>query len=216
MTCCGGRRGLPSRPHGLLVAVVTLGLLAGCGAAPVAGDAAAGTSSTVAGTPSSAAAESTESPQVVARGFTPVGLEIPAIDVRSDVVPVGAVDRVLQVPPQPWVVGWWRDGVGVGAASGSVVLTAHLDSNRYGTGPFARASHLRQGDEMVVRDVGGMLRRFVAVAVDVYRKERLPYERLFDQDGPVRVVLVTCGGRYRPASGGWDSNVVVTFAPDAG
>jgi hypothetical protein len=50
-------------------------------------------------------------------------------------------------------------------------------------------------------------------AVETYLKERLPYERLFDQSGPPRVVLVTCGGEYRRDAGGWDSNVVVTFTP---
>jgi hypothetical protein len=41
----------------------------------------------------------------------------------------------------------------------------------------------------------------------------LPYEELFRQSGPERVVFVTCGGTYNRSGGGWDSNVEVTFRP---
>lgn len=142
--------------------------------------------------------------------------EIPAIGVASDVVAVEAADRVLQIPPQPWVVGWWREGVGVGARSGTAVLAAHLDSRQYGTGPFVRATSLRPGDAMTIGTDGGARHRYVVSEVETYRKESLPYERLFDQAGHARVVLVTCGGRFRAEAGGWDSNVVVFFVPDPG
>ena len=91
-------------------------------------------------------------------------------------LPVGTVDRVLEIPPRPWDVGWWEDGVGLGSPQGTVVLVARLDS------------------------------------VETYSKEVLPYEELFAQDGPGRVVPVTCGGTYR-SSAGWDSDVVVTLTP---
>jgi sortase (surface protein transpeptidase) len=119
---------------------------------------------------------------------------------------------VLEIPAKPWVVGWWRDGVGAGSDSGTAVLVAHLDSREYGVGPFARATDLRRGDRMTLT-AGAAELTYEVAAVETYLKERLPYERLFDQSGPPRVVLVTCGGEYRRDAGGWDSNVVVTFTP---
>lgn len=138
---------------------------------------------------------------------------IPAIAVDSTVVPVGAPDRVLAIPPEPWVVGWWRDGVGTGAAEGTAILVAHLDSRRYGKGPFVRAIDLRAGEAAAVTGEDGRRRQYRVAAVRTYRKEVLPYEQIFAQSGPHRVVLVTCGGEYRPDAGGWDSNVVVELEP---
>ena len=94
-------------------------------------------------------------------------------------------------------------------------MTAHLDSRQYGTGPFARAKDLQPGAQMGLTDKEGVERNYLVSGVETYRKQALPYERLFSQDGPERVVLVTCGGTYDRDSGGWDSNVVVTFIPVA-
>jgi sortase (surface protein transpeptidase) len=136
-------------------------------------------------------------------------LRLPSLDIESEVVPVGTTDRVLDIPPEPWVVGWWRDGVRPDDGRGTVVLTAHLDSRKYGTGPFAKVTELDPGDPLVMVDDKGRTQRYRVEKVDTFRKEALPYERLFAQSGPERVVFVTCGGDYGPE--GWDSNVVVTF-----
>jgi sortase (surface protein transpeptidase) len=148
------------------------------------------------------------------RGRAPERITIPDIDVRSTVQPVGTVDRVLQIPPKPWEVGWWEAGVGQGSDHGTTVLVAHLDSRTYGVGPFARAKDLRVGADMTLRDEPGDAQRYRVSAVDTYLKQGLPYEELFAQTGPPRVVLVTCGGQYDRDAGGWDSNVVVTFTPE--
>lgn len=64
---------------------------------------------------------------------------------------------------------------------------------------------------MVMVDTEGIRHRYRVERVDIFRKTALPYEDLFRQSGPERVVLVTCGGTYDRDHGGWDSNVVVTF-----
>jgi sortase (surface protein transpeptidase) len=129
---------------------------------------------------------------------------------------VGTTDRVLDIPRKPWVVGWWADGVGSGSDHGTTVLAAHLTTVRYGDGPFVRAPDLVPGDAMTLTDAEGRNRAYTVETVKTYIKTALPYERLFTQTGPPRVVLVTCGGTYRPETGHWDSNVVVTFVPHPG
>jgi len=148
------------------------------------------------------------------RGREPALIAIPDIDVSSQVEPVGTVDRVLQIPPEPWVVGWWEAGVGQGSDHGTTVLVAHLDSRTYGAGPFVLAKDLQLGDPMTLRDAVGATQTYRVAAVDTYLKSVLPYEQIFTQTGPPRVVLVTCGGGYQ-AGVGYDSNVVVTFTPQA-
>ena len=144
----------------------------------------------------------------------PVNLTLPSIGIDASVVPVGTdADGVLQVPADPWVVGWWSDGVAPGSGTGTVVLDAHLDSHQYGTGPFARATDLAIGDPATLRDDSGRDHRYAVSDVLTYQRTALPVEDLFRQTGPERVVLVTCGGTYRPEAGGWDSNIVVMLEP---
>ncbi|RJK93780.1 class F sortase [Vallicoccus soli] len=149
--------------------------------------------------------------------FVPERLVLPAVDVDQPVVPVAAGAGVLDVPEDPDVVGWWRDGARPGSGVGSAVLVGHVDSARYGRGPLARVVDLRPGDraELGGRRVQGGAgeRSYEVVAVRTFVKERLPAERLFTARGPERLVVVTCGGSYDRDRGGWDSNVVVVLEP---
>jgi hypothetical protein len=213
----GRRWGLPAAaPVGVLV----LALLSGCGS----DEAGAGPTLAPEPAPATTTATPTRTPEPTRTGgwqrlsrpveatAAPVGLTIPAIDVDSEVVPVGTEDGVMQIPPEPWVVGWWSDGVGPGGGRGTVVLDAHLDSREYGKGPFTRAKDLEVGALATVTDDAGGTHDYVVTEVVTYEKVELPYEELFAQDGPERVVLVTCGGSYHTGSG-WDSNVVVVMEP---
>ena len=216
----GRRRGLPAAaPVGVLVLV----LLGGCGSDDAGGGPTTAAEPVPTTTPATAAPTPTREatgtggwqrlrPPADAAAAAPVGLTIPAIDIDSEVVPVGTDDGVLQVPPEPWVVGWWSDGVGPGSGNGTVVLDAHLDSREYGKGPFTRAKDLEVGAPAALVDDAGDTHAYVVTEVVTYEKVELPYEELFAQEGPERVVLVTCGGTYQAGSG-WDSNVVVVMEP---
>lgn len=70
---------------------------------------------------------------------------------------------------------------------------------------------LRPGDTARVGGAGGQQRDYVVVAVRTFPKHALPAEELFARAGRERLVLVTCGGRYDPDDGGWDSNIVVVM-----
>jgi sortase (surface protein transpeptidase) len=197
------------------VVVAGLGIalaVAGCAAPEPPAESSTTTVAAPVTAPSTSAPAQTPAPGE--RGWAPARIAIPDIDVRSRVLPVGTVDRVLQIPPKPWEVGWWDAGVGQGSDHGTTVLVAHLDSRTYGVGPFVRAKDLRVGARMTLRDAQGEAQRYRVSAVDTYLKQVLPYEEIFAQSGPPRVVLVTCGGQYHSDGTGWDSNVVVTFAPE--
>jgi LPXTG-site transpeptidase (sortase) family protein len=157
---------------------------------------------------------STASARAVIASGVPADLRLPTLEIEATVEPVGTTNRVLEIPPKPTVVGWWKDGAKPGGNDGTVVLTAHLDSRTYGVGPFVKAKDLKRGDPMTLRDAKGRTYRYTVDRVDTFEKQALPYERLFRQSGPERVVFVTCGGSYDADNGGWDSNVVVTFSKE--
>ncbi len=143
---------------------------------------------------------------------SPSRLSMPSIDVDAEVVPVTASDRVLEVPPDPRVVGWWSGGAQPGDDEGSVVLDVHLDTVEHGYGPFTAVHHLQPGDPARIVGADGRDHHYTVAEVVTYEKTVLPYAELFGQDGPPKAVLVTCGGEFDPMHG-WDSNVVVVMEP---
>jgi hypothetical protein len=143
---------------------------------------------------------------------SPSRLSMPSINVDAEVVPVSAPDGVLEVPPDPRVVGWWSGGAQPGDQEGSVVLDVHLDSVEHGFGPFAAVHHLEPGDPAQVVGADGSDHDYTVVDVVTYEKTVLPHAELFRRDGPPKAVLVTCGGEFDPVHG-WDSNVVVVMEP---
>ena len=134
---------------------------------------------------------------------------IPALDVNARVVPIKAPDRTLIPPSDPQQLGWWADGAKPGAREGSALITGHTVHT--GGGALDDLEKLEPGDKVVVRTDRGTV-RYVVGRVRIYSKGRIADDatRLFSQDAPGRLVLITCedwdGVRYL-------SNVVVTAIP---
>lgn len=139
----------------------------------------------------------------------PQVVRIPALGVRAPVVPVHAPGRTLVPPRDPQRLGWWADGAKPGAAEGSALIAGHTVHT--GGGALDDLEELDGGDEVVVRTDRGTV-RYVVDRVQIYSKGRIADDatRLFSQDAPGRLVLITCedwdGARYL-------SNVVVTATP---
>ncbi|WP_243057693.1 class F sortase [Nocardioides sp. SR21] len=135
---------------------------------------------------------------------------IPALGVSAPVMPVTAPDRTLVPPADPDRLGWWADGAKPGAREGSALIAGHTVHT--GGGALDDLEELEAGDEVVVRTDRGTV-RYTVDRVRVYSKGRIADDatRLFSQDSPGRLVLITCedwdGTRYL-------SNVVVTAVPD--
>lgn len=139
----------------------------------------------------------------------PERLRIPDLDVDAPVQPVKAPDRTLIPPSDPQQLGWWADGARPGDAEGSALVTGHTVST--GGGALDDLEQLERGAPIVVRTDQGRV-RYAVERVRVYDKGRIARdaERLFSQDVPGRLVVITCedwdGTRYL-------SNVVVTAVP---
>ena len=115
----------------------------------------------------------------------------------------------MQLPDDPAIAGWYRYGPDARAPSGSIVIAAHVDSLRYGLGPFVRIRDLPSGAPIRITDADG---RTTVYRVDFIRrtlKHALPTKSLFDRSGPRRLVLVTCGGTFDTVSRTYSDNVLV-------
>jgi sortase (surface protein transpeptidase) len=138
----------------------------------------------------------------------PVALDIPSIGVSTALVRLGLQpDRTVEVPANADRAGWFRRGPAPGR-SGSSVILGHVDSTA-GPAVFARLQELRGGDSVAVTRADGSELRFVVRGSVTYAKADFPSRRVYAAQGGRRLNLVTCGGAYDSAEGGYQANLVV-------
>ncbi len=199
--------------------------LSGCGSAALQGvdtSASAGAPSTapsgVTATPGSGIAPPelrTRSAKLSDRlevdALAPTHLSLLALGVSQPVVPVGvASDGQLNVPADAMSVSWYRYGRGLDGP-GSTVLAGHVDfADRQGV--FWRLDEARTGQVVEVA-AGRTTRRYRVSSVRRYPKQELPLTELFDDSGPHKLVLITCGGSFDAQQRSYRDNVVVIASP---
>ncbi|MFC4784984.1 class F sortase [Nocardioides sp. MAHUQ-72] len=190
------------------VALAVLGLLAWFLQAPTAGV----TTASPGGDATSAARRGDEAPAAVRAPRLPGAprrVLIPALRVDAPVLPVRAPGGTLVPPSNPRQLGWWAGGARPGAARGSALVTGHTVHT--GGGALDDLETLQRGDVVTVRTDRGFV-RYAVRRVAVHSKGSVAdhAERLFSQQVPGRLVLITCedwdGQRYL-------SNVVVVATP---
>ncbi len=138
----------------------------------------------------------------------PVDIEIPAIEVRSRLVPL-AVDGSgeLQAPPDPGVAGWFAAGVLPGEI-GPSVIGGHVDSET-GPGIFHALGELTAGDRVTVRRSDGRTVTFQVIAVTQVSKSAFPTQLVYGPTPGPELRLVTCGGRFDRGRSSYVDNVVI-------
>jgi sortase (surface protein transpeptidase) len=149
-------------------------------------------------------------PSGTAHAVWPVRLEIPRIDVATRLMRLGlTADHELQVPPlsQAGTAGWYDRGP-VPGQTGPAVLAGHVDSE---TGPavFYGLSALHRGDTVAVERSDRRTAVFSVDRVAAFAKRTFPTRVVYGATHDAELRLITCGGSYDPARGGYQSNVVV-------
>lgn len=140
----------------------------------------------------------------------PVSLEIPAIAVNRELLPVGlAADRTLEVPPydQAEQPGWYERFPAPGER-GPAVIVGHVDSPD-GPAVFNKLGTLTAGDEVRVRRSDGITAIFVVDRVTAFPKDDFPSRLVYGAIDYPGLRLITCGGPYDAGDGGYQDNIVV-------
>ena len=148
------------------------------------------------------------SPQRVAAVPEPVRLRIPSLGVDSPLERLGRTRaRTVEVPAHWGRAGWYRNGPRPGE-HGAAVILGHVDSP---TGPavFAGVAGLRAGARILVTRADGSSVAFRVTRVEQRLRSRFPVEAVYWPTLRPELRLVTCGGRYDRARGGYQSNVIV-------
>ncbi|MFL6158325.1 MAG: sortase domain-bontaining protein, partial [Marmoricola sp.] len=129
--------------------------------------------------------------RALASAGDPLEVQVPRLKVDSQVVPISGQTGELLPPDDPQVLGWWQEGRGVGAESGSAVVTGHTVHT--GGGAFDHLGQLVAGDRIRVRTKTGWI-GYVVQRSRVYSTATLARDAasIFALQGPGRLVLITC------------------------
>ena len=151
--------------------------------------------------------EPTVGPAVDA-AVAPVRLAIPAMALDTRLITLGLQpDETVEVPSDPDQAGWYRLGTMPGSVGSSVIL-GHVDSVD-GPAVFSGLADLAPGVEVQVELDDGSVSTFAVRSVTTYDNEAFPAKLVYGSHGRRELNLVTCGGEYDAARGGYQSNVVV-------
>ena len=138
----------------------------------------------------------------------PVSVRIPSLAVDSPLERLGrSRGGTVEVPAHWGRAGWYRNGPRPGE-HGAAVILGHVDSP---TGPavFAGLAGLRAGARVLVTRADGSLVAFRVTRVEQRRRSRFPVKAVYWPTLRPELRLVTCGGQYDRARGGYQSNVIV-------
>ena len=130
---------------------------------------------------------------------TPAPLRLAIDDIGIEDAPVEDVgvlpDGRFEVPDAR-VVGWYRFGPSP-LEDGTSVLAAHLNYDGV-DGVFRRLADVAVGAEVIVTLTDGTALSYRVTEIRLIDKNSLPPEEIWNRDGPPRLALITCGGRYDP------------------
>ena len=118
----------------------------------------------------------------------------------------------MQLAANPEIASWYRFGPAPGT-TGATVIAAHVDSLRYGLGPFARLADAPAGTEITISSADGVEHVYAVESVQSTGKPEVPWATIFDRTGAPRLTLVTCGGEFNYTTKQYQSNIVVTALP---
>ena len=130
--------------------------------------------------------------------------------------PVQVTDQGVLLPPHDVTrLGWYSASAvpGDGGNVGSSVITGHVNYQGQGTGYAEKFTRLQQNQEFTVV-IDGQERLFRVTE----KPYRLPKGANFpdvvnDTDGPNRLVLITCGGKFIGGALGYEDNIITVAEP---
>lgn len=145
---------------------------------------------------------------VTPRRLRPTRLAVPALGVDVEVVELGiADDGTIEVPTDAGLAGW-LDTTPTPGRLGPAVVAGHVDSTS-GPGVFADLDDLEPGDTVTVTRRDGSTASFTVDGLRTYPRDGFPTADVYGPVPAPALRLVTCGGRYDAADGGYQDNVVV-------
>lgn len=140
-------------------------------------------------------------------------LTVEGTTINMPIVEVGvSPDGAMEIPEPFNEAGWYRFGPAPGAAAGTAVIAAHVDTTS-DSAPFSQLKSLAPDTLVTVQREGAPPLTFRVTGVELMAKDAFDGASIFRRDGPPDLKLVTCGGRWLDAQQDYGDNVIVTAVP---
>lgn len=153
-----------------------------------------------------------EEPQIEAMPpSAPVSVDIPSIDVTSELHPLGLNDDgTLQVPSgELYNQAAWYEGSPTPGELGPSVIEGHVTSQGSVPSVFFELGELGRGDTVEVTREDGSVATFRVYATDSFPKDDFPKVAVYGNTQVPELRLITCGGDYDPQARAHVDNIVV-------
>jgi Sortase domain len=151
-------------------------------------------------------------PAVPGSPVAPVAMTLPGRP-AAPVLPAGVTEGELDLPLAASELAWWKAGAGLDSGIGTVVLAGHVDTAADGLGYLAALATVDIGAVIDLRGEDGVTRHYRVTGRRSYDKEQGLPASVFDQRVQPRLAVITCAGRFEPATRSYQSNLVVYAVP---
>lgn len=146
----------------------------------------------------------------------PATLTLTTVNVAAPVDKIAASHGVLQVPDNISRLGWWENSAPAGSPTGTTIIDGHIDSASAGEGALFHLAELNPGDPITVSTSTARIVRYRVRARRIYPKAAgLPAE-LFDQQGPPRLIIISCSGPFDYSLHSYRDNLAIFAIPVSG
>jgi LPXTG-site transpeptidase (sortase) family protein len=130
-------------------------------------------------------------------GIAPTGLAIPSIGITAPIEVIGINGGVMDVPEDPWNVGWYRE-LGALERNVNIVMSGHVDW--WGVGPtiFYNLSSVSQGDAIYVSGDDGVDREYRVTSIWTVGADSTgdDVDAVIGATGGDTLTLITCTGDF--------------------
>ena len=141
-------------------------------------------------------------------GITPALIEIPAIDARAEVIPLGqTADGNMAAPADIHTIGWYEPGAKPGG-NGNAVMAGHVDGLT-SPGTFYNLKKLEKGDQIHITGTDGTELTFAVVEKQAYPPDDAPLNDIFGAGSKPNLNLITCTGIFNAGTGDYEERLVV-------
>lgn len=141
-------------------------------------------------------------------GVDPVTIEIPSLDVKTEIEDVGRLKNgQMGVPENVDNTGWFEPGTKPGNR-GSAVIAGHVDDK---TGPsvFFNLEDMENGEEIIITGENDKRLIFKVVGKEVFPRNDAPISEIFGYTSRRMLNLITCTGDFDNSAGTHNDRLVV-------
>lgn len=142
----------------------------------------------------------------------PIHIEIPALNLSTDVVHVGvSEDNVMEVPTDFSKVGWFNKSLKPGeSGTQAAIMSGHFDRSDGSAAVFYSLETLQVHDEVIITSADGSKYIFAVTSSFSHPLEDFPTDIVYGHVDGSHLKLITCDGVWHADKKSYSNRLVVT------